>query len=309
MELPIFLQALRLDHFLIAGIFVTALFRRAKEFIINWGPFLVLWILYDMMRGIADDHKFIHVKDVYDLELLLFGWMFDGQIPSFWMKDHISTLWLDLSTALLYTVHFAIPLTVGILIFYVSKDKEMFKYYSYTFILTTYSALVTFALLPVAPPWYVASHGFAQPEILTNVRESAAGLVNVDRFFNNFYGSFYETFNSNPYAAVPSLHSAFSFISAYFFSMKYKDKSKWVYLGYIYPLSIWFSAVYLQHHYIVDLIAGVLYVLISSQIIKRFLLWLEKRRVMKQENTEKAENEQADPAEQPPEIPDNQSQE
>lgn len=279
MEIPYFIESLRIDHFLIVGIVITAIFRRSKEFIKHWGPFIVLWLVYDMMRGIADNQDYINIENVYNFEMLIFGWMFDDQIPSYWMRDNIKSFTLDAVTALIYTLHIAFPIIVGLLIFYVSKDIETFKYFSHSFLLTTYAALVTFALFPVAPPWYVTGHGFDQPELKTNVAESAAGLVAMDDFFNgNYYGSFYETFNSNPYAAVPSLHSAYSFITAYFFIMKYRHKSKLVYLVLLYPLIVWFSAIYLQHHYIVDLIAGVLYVLISVYVI-RFLRKRKFRRL------------------------------
>jgi membrane-associated phospholipid phosphatase len=147
-------------------------------------------------------------------------------------------------------------------------------------------ALLTFALYPVAPPWYIADEGFTQPDQKVGLAESAAGLIRVDNYFNNnFFGSIYQTFNANPFAAMPSLHSAFAFISAFFAIRTYREKTRWIWLFAIYPVCIWFSAVYLQHHYILDLMAGVTYVLIADRITLRYYRW-KRGRSVKDEITE-----------------------
>lgn len=229
----------------------------------------MLWLVYDMMRGyVGSTLTYVHVEEIYYLELFLFGWMFDDKIPSIWFKQ-FEHEWLSSISAIFYTFHVAAPLFVGVLIFYVSKDEETFREYTYSFLLTTYLALLTFFLFPVAPPWYIDKYGFTQPVNRTNLSESAAGLLNVDKAMNSqFFGSIYQMFNANPFAALPSLHSSFAIISVYYFITYYKTKSKLVYLSVIYPIGVWIAAVYLKHHYIVDLVAGALYVFISIWIVQ-----------------------------------------
>ncbi|MCY3412150.1 MAG: inositol phosphorylceramide synthase [Candidatus Heimdallarchaeota archaeon] len=269
MSLGPFIDDLRIDHVIWFGMLITPFFKRFKDFMKYWVPWLSLWIAYDMFRGKADNGNFINIEAIYNAELILFGWAFDGQIPSFWMRDHIKTDFLDAATDQIYSFHFAIPIYVGVMIFYVSKDKPTFRYYTLTFLITTYLGLLTFYLYPVAPPWWVARRGFAQPY----GNNYYAPLINWSRYFGkNIYGSFYSTFDGNPFAAVPSLHSGYSITAASFFIYKYKEKSKLAYLALIYPAMIWFSAVYMIHHYIVDLIIGAIYVFIASRIAKFILI-------------------------------------
>lgn len=265
------LRVFRRDIILVVGILLSLPFKRAREFIRYWGPFFLLWIVYDMFRGIADNLGHIHIKPVYYAELWLFGWIFGGKIPAFYFADHQDPT-LTAFTAFIYTLHPLIPMLLGAVVFYISKNKKAFQEFSYSFLLTVYMALLTFLIFPVAPPWYIEESGFVQPHEFVGVRASAARLVNVDGYFKGeFYGTVYGTFNANPYAAMPSLHSGFAVVSVYYLIRIYGHKSKWLKLAWIYPALVWFSAVYLNHHYILDLIAGASYAIIASKIVQRVL--------------------------------------
>ncbi len=246
---------------------------KGNRFVKDWAPFLVLWLLYDQMRGIADNQDWINVKPIYDLEKYLFGWMFGGQIPNEWaQQDSIQNKPLSFFYAFVYTVHPVAPLILAVLIYYKSDDFDTFKEYSHSFLLTCYLALVTFAIYPVAPPWYVEKHGFVQPEKLTGVGDSAAGLVDIDNYLGiTAFTDFYRQFNSNPYAALPSLHAAFSFFVAYYAIYYYRSRiGKKIYWVILYPFCVWTAAVYLNHHYIVDLLAGAAYSLVSIHLVRYY---------------------------------------
>ncbi len=263
--------------FLVIGLTYSYLKRheetKGNRFVKDWAPFLVLWLLYDQMRGIADNQDWINVRPVYDVEKFIFGWMFGGQIPNEWaQQDSIQNKPLSFFYAFVYTVHPIAPLILAGLIYYKSNDREMFKEYSHAFLLTVYLALVTFAIYPVAPPWYVEKNGFEQPEQLTGVSDSAAGLVDVDNYLGvTAFADFYQQFNSNPYAALPSLHAAFSFFVAYYAIYYYRSRiGKKIYWIILYPFAVWTAAVYLNHHYIVDLLAGAAYSYFSIHVIRYF---------------------------------------
>ncbi|OLS28855.1 MAG: hypothetical protein HeimC2_04560 [Candidatus Heimdallarchaeota archaeon LC_2] len=263
--------------FLVIGL-IYAFLKRKEEtkgnrFVKDWAPFLVLWLLYDQMRGIADNQDWINVKPVYDVEKYIFGWMFGGQIPNEWaQQDFIQNKFLSFFYAFIYTVHPIAPLLLAVLIYYKSNDREMFKEYSQSFLLTVYLALATFVFYPVAPPWYVEKHGFAQPEQLTGVGDSAAGLVDVDNYLGiTAFTDFYRQFNANPYAALPSLHAAFSFFVAYYAIYYYRSRiGRKIYWIIFYPFLVWTAAVYLNHHYIVDLLAGAAYSYVSIKLVRYY---------------------------------------
>ncbi|MHA2275172.1 MAG: phosphatase PAP2 family protein [Candidatus Kariarchaeaceae archaeon] len=271
-----------LDQFIVLGIIVAAITKQ-KSFFKDWVPFLILWFTYDLMRSIADDHKHINVVPIYDLEHDLFGWMFGGEIPAFWAQNYQHWI-LSAVAAFYYTMHMVTPIIVGSVIYYKSDDREKFKEFSYAFLMTSYMALITFALYPVAPPWYIwnegAGYNFDQPTELVGIPGSAAGLIEVDRLIGMpVFSKFYGRFNTNPYAALPSLHAAYAFISAFYTIEKYGWKRTWWIV--IYPIGVMASAVYLNHHFVVDLILGIIYVVVSIKTVRSIKRYRAKRRTNK----------------------------
>ena len=141
---------LALVQFILLIIIIAGLTKK-KSFFKDWVPFLVFWFTYDLMRSVADDNQHVNVRPIYDMELKLFGWMFDGNIPAFWAQNH-QYLLFDILFAIYYSLHMAVPIIIASLIYYKSKDKHLFKEFSYAFLLTSYLALLTFYFYPVAPP-------------------------------------------------------------------------------------------------------------------------------------------------------------
>jgi membrane-associated phospholipid phosphatase len=108
-------------------------------------------------------------------------------------------------------------------------------------------------LYPAATPWYVALHGFEEN---FNIPGNEAGLANFDKLFGiDLFHSMYAR-NANVFAAIPSMHSAFPALSLYY-AIK-KKSNFWIGLFIIVGIGIWFSAVYSIHHYIIDVLLGIL---------------------------------------------------
>ncbi len=91
-------------------------------------------------------------------------------------------------------------------------------------------------------------------DINLSIPGNAAQLVRFDHIigfpiFENMYNK-----NSNVFAAIPSLHSAYPVILLYY---GIKKKYKWLsIIFFIDVLGIWFAAVYSMHHYIIDVLLG-----------------------------------------------------
>ena len=112
---------------------------------------------------------------------------------------------------------------------------------------------VVYYVYPAAPPWYIQEHGFAfQPLKLA----STGGLAKFDAYFHiGLFKSIYAK-GSNVFAAMPSLHSAYPVIVVY-----YAFKNRLGFVKYLFTLvmvGIWFTAVYASHHYVLDVLAGIL---------------------------------------------------
>jgi len=265
---------IRPDHaFLALVVFSVALGKeRSKQFLIDWAPFIFFWVAYDMMRGIADSVRHvINVVPPFKLELLLFGPLCGGQIPSFYFEyfqvihdGELGKILLDIMGANFYTFHFSAPLILGWIFWHTTSDRRTFYHFVYTLTVLNIMALVTFMLYPVAPPWYVYKYGLTQP--VGFIQGSAGGLVNFDRLIGTkFLQSIWDTFNANLFAAIPSLHGAYPCVIAYFGMKKFRRlRPLWL----LYPIGTWFSAVYLDEHYIIDLIIGLIYAVVAYYVVK-----------------------------------------
>ncbi|MDZ7290134.1 MAG: phosphatase PAP2 family protein [candidate division KSB1 bacterium] len=267
----------RPDHIFLALVLFSFVLgkQRARRFLIDWLPFVLFWIGYDMMRGIADSVRgTIHIVEPYRWELALFGNL-SGEIPPFLLqrvREAVEWGWLrkliDVLAANFYTAHFALPLLLGWVFWHTTNDRPMFYKFVYTLTILNVLALLTFMAYPAAPPWYVYNYGFSSPEPNSSFWAISAGnLIDVDRLLGvKFFTTLWDSFNANHFAAIPSLHGAYPIVLSFFAFKKFRW-NPWLLC--CYPAAVWFSAVYLNHHYIIDLIIGGLYVMVAYFLATR----------------------------------------
>ncbi|MFQ5630900.1 MAG: phosphatase PAP2 family protein [bacterium] len=281
---------IRPDHIFVALVLFSFVLgkARAKRFLIDWLPFVMFWIMYDMMRGVADSvREYVHITEPYRMEQWLFMPLLQGDIPPFFLQI-LRDAWhpavqkfVSVFAANFYTAHFAVPLLLGWLLWHTADDRPMFYKFVYTLTILNVMALATFMLYPAAPPWYVYKYGFLQPDAGSTFWGISAGnLIDVDRLLGvSFFTTLWDSFNANHFAAIPSLHGAYPIVVSFFAWKKFR---KYLPLLIFYPIATWFSAVYLNHHYIVDLLIAVLYILVAYAITtyllypKVFARFLEK---------------------------------
>lgn len=269
----------RPDHFFLSMIVLVFLLSGKEwgiRFLIDWSPFILFWVAYDMMRGVADSMRsYVMVAEPYNIEKWLFGWLTGSTVPAFYLQriqslyeGNLIKILIDVGTTGIYVFHFLSPLLLGWFFWHTLKERRNFYFFIYTLTVLNAMALLTYVALPSAPPWYVYTHGFAQPS--AEFLDSAGALVNFDKLLGSDYlRSFWNTFNANRFAAIPSLHGAYPVVIALFIWLRFGGLS-WI--SGIYPLGAWFSAVYLNHHYILDLIAGTIYVIAAYYIAKKVLM-------------------------------------
>ncbi len=85
----------------------------------------------------------------------------------------------------------------------------------------------------------------------------------------NLFHSMYAK-NSNVFAAIPSLHSAYPLITLYFGVKMRLRAASWVFL--VILLGIWFAAVYSRHHYIIDVILGAACAIATILVFEKIIL-------------------------------------
>jgi membrane-associated phospholipid phosphatase len=125
----------------------------------------------------------------------------------------------------------------------------------------------TYYWYAAAPPWYVALYGLGPARL--DVSANSAGCARFDQllgthFFSEMYGRAADVFG-----AIPSLHVAYPLLAVYF-AFQVGSARLFCILFY---LIMCFSAVYLNHHYILDILWGSAYAVLTGVIINRYYGW------------------------------------
>ena len=245
-------------EFLVLAFLIYAAYnQRTWNFLKDWLPFITVFISYEIMNGIvgAISQNNLH-PGPYNFDMALFG-----QIPSLVLQQTIRTPILDYMGAVFYSFHFFAPTVFAFILWKVSP-KNYWKY-TVAFGICTYGALITFLFYPVAPPWIA----------VPNVTRVLTASVDVNLGIP-VYKTLFDFLSPNLYAAFPSMHSALPFLISLFAIKIWKKKALPVL---IFPIGVWFSAVYLGEHYVVDVLGGIAYAAVAFVAVEKILPLLSKR--------------------------------
>lgn len=226
------------------------------------------------MKAIPNyEHATVHIADLYNFEKHIFGINLNGKTVT--PNEYLAikgTTFLDIVTGLFYLCWIPVPLSFAAYLFF--TNRRQFLYFALTFLLVNLLGFTVYYLYPAAPPWYIQQHGFVfEPLKLA----STGGLGKFDAYFHiDLFKSIYAK-GSNVFAAMPSLHSAYPVIVVYY---AFKNRLGIVkYLFTVVMAGIWFTAVYASHHYILDVMAGILTATIG---INLFNLLISKVKFIKE---------------------------
>jgi membrane-associated phospholipid phosphatase len=228
-----------------------------RRFVKDWVPFIALFLSYEAMFGIVGIiAKYNLHGGPLNLELQLFG-----QIPSIVLQNLCRLPLLDYMGAIFYSLHFFVPTIFAFFLW--RKSPKNYWNYLIALALCTYSSLVTFLVYPVAPPWYAVP---GVDRILTSSVDASLGIP--------VYKTVFDLLSSNQFAAFPSMHSALPWLISLFAIKVGKVKALPIL---IFPFGVWFSAVYLGEHYIVDVLGGIAYATFAFIVAEAVLPRLAKR--------------------------------
>jgi inositol phosphorylceramide synthase catalytic subunit len=242
-----------------------------RKFILGFSIFIVYWILFDYMKAFPNYQvNPVSIEKLYTLEKNWFGILSNGQLltPNEYWRANGTTL-LDIIGGIFYLMWIPVPLAFAAYLFF--KNRLQFLYFSLTFVLVNFIGFVIYYIYPAAPPWYVQYYGFEfQPNTVSNPAE----LIKFDQLLNiPVFQSIYSK-GSNVFAAMPSLHSSYPLIVLYY---GIKNKLKRGNLFFIIVMfGIWFTAVYSSHHYVLDVLAGIVCAIIGIL----FFNWLKGTRIL-----------------------------
>lgn len=252
--------------YLVAVFVLLYAYRKTRRFAVYFLPWLIFAVVYDSMRFypnyLVND---IDVASLYEAEKSLFGIGATSpaelqaiadhsqvMIPGEYFKVHHCAL-ADFMAGFFYLCWIPVPVGFAIYLF-CRKEYGWFVRFSWTFLVVNLLGFVGYYIHPASPPWYVMNYGF---EPVLNTPGNVAGLGRFDQLvgipvFHSIYSG-----NANVFAAVPSLHAAYMLVTTFYAAI---SRRRWytVTLFGLICAGIWWTAVYAGHHYIIDVLLGIL---------------------------------------------------
>lgn len=168
-------------------------------------------------------------------------------VPEWFMSHHVAAA--DLAAAVPYFgfAYFA----VGYAVWLRFRDPRKMHVFAWGFAFANWISFFTWILLPVAPPWYVHVHGCA---VSLADLPSPAGLTRVDALLGVPYFAHFYARAASVFGALPSMHCAYPMLGLFTAWRGASKKERALHLAYAAWMAA--SALYLGHHWVIDVLAG-----------------------------------------------------
>jgi hypothetical protein len=249
----------RLENFVELLLVVTAFYAgpKLKKLFAGAYPLALVGLFYDSMKAIENvgvSPETVHLCDLRAREVALFGVDVNGQRGTLhdWLQLH-ATPALDRICAVPYGTFIFVCIACAVWL-YVTDYRRMVRF-TWCFFALNVAGFITYHLYPAAPPWYYHAHG-----CLIDVHASASegpNLARVDAwlgvpYFAAMYGRATDVFG-----AMPSLHCAYACLVMLEGGPAFRKPWRIASVGFFGLMC--FSAIYLDHHWVLDALAGITY--------------------------------------------------
>ena len=217
-----------------------------KGYIRDFLPLIIGIFVYEELRGVAHLLR----PDPYYLPHLEFDRIvFFGNIPPVVVQQWLwsgSVQWYDHALGLLNRAHFIVPPTLMFVIWL--ENRALYYRALITIVGCSLLGALIFLAYPAAPPWAASQIGLLPDLVKIGYAQASAAPVSANK-------SWLESLMlPNPYAAVPSLHTAYSTLVA-IFALAWRRR--FGYFMCVYPLAMWFTIIYFADHYVSDILVGI----------------------------------------------------
>ncbi len=205
-----------------------------------WLQFAIFWsfyVAYEGSRTLAEGDRYIAMRNALDVrraqDLLGINW--ERAIQNWALNGP------DIVMAVANWTYFNCQFTItyALLLFIYFRRNHAFYFIRNALLLTSWAGLVGYILLPTAPPRMLGGLGFVDTLQQTAVNHESSLI----------------SFFSNPYAAMPSLHTAYAVIIGCAGVLVFANplvRGLWV--GY--PALVVFSIVATANHWLLDAAVG-----------------------------------------------------
>jgi hypothetical protein len=168
-------------------------------------------------------------------------------LPEWFMSHHVAAA--DLAAGIPYFAF--VYVAVGYAVWLRFRDVLKMSQFAWAFAFANWISFIVWIAVPVAPPWYVHAHGCS---VSLADLPSPAGLSRVDALLGvAYFGHFYAR-AASVFGALPSMHCAYPMLGLLTAWHDAGRKERALHVFY----AAWMasSAVYLGHHWVIDVIAG-----------------------------------------------------
>ncbi|MCP3136423.1 phosphatase PAP2 family protein [Pyxidicoccus xibeiensis] len=232
---------------------------RTRRFLLGGFPLWLTGMLLDSQGLWLFLRGPIHTGDLWELERQWFPAPGGTHWPEWWATRFHPAL--DLVTGFSYAAYLYEVFAVAIF-FFVEKDSR-FQRLCWAFLAVNAIGVVVYVLYPAAPPWYILQYGHGPADL--TAPPSPAGTARFDALLGiSYFAGFYSR-NTNVFGAMPSLHAAYPFMVAFYV---WNRGWAWRVSTGLFALLVAFSAVYLTHHYILDVLAGMFATLAAVLVVE-----------------------------------------
>jgi membrane-associated phospholipid phosphatase len=258
---------------MLGGFAVASLGRTRDEIALmvrDWFVLVLIWMAYDYSRGTADQWGIpVSYEGPRDLDRLLTF----GRDPVIIMQEAFyvphDVRWWDVAGAVVYMSHFVLPVLPLALLRV--RDRLAWLAYVRRFSLTLAIAVVGFIVYPAAPPWMASRDGYLERvDRITGRGWWELNLRTVSRTLDRGAAVL------NPVAAMPSLHAGLALLVTLWFTRGRATPVRIAAMSF--PVAMGTALVYFGEHYLVDVLAGWLVVLLAFALADR---WERRRGIVR----------------------------
>lgn len=248
---------------------------RGGSVVRDWLPLLTIALAYEIIRPFsAMVVRNVHVADVISLERSLFGGEIATRILQTALRPHGGPDPLAIMATIVYSIHTVLPLAVGAFLWL--RHRRVFYDFMAAMVVLSIGAFAVYVLVPVAPPWWAAAHGYLtgadgapliaylKPPAIENMAASAGADGRA------IFALIFDQVSPDQVAAFPSLHAAYPFL-AFLFARRVLGRSRWLVLAY--AAVAWFSIVYLGDHYVTDVLSGIAAAVFAYGLVTNWDRW------------------------------------
>jgi hypothetical protein len=217
-----------------------------KGYIRDFLPLIVGILFYEQLRGVA---HLLRPEPYYMPHLDFDRIVFFGYMPPVVLQDWLwsgTVQWYDHVLGLLNRAHFIVPPTLMFLIWL--ENRALYYRTLLTIVGCSMLGALIFLIYPAAPPWAASEIGLLPELVKIGYAQAAAAPVESSKSLIE------QAMLPNPYAAVPSLHTAYSTLVA-IFALAWRRKFGYVMC--LYPLAMYFTIIYFADHYVSDILVGI----------------------------------------------------